>query len=127
MNKHTIFFSLIFISIFAIPLIAEEENTDKIILVAKKISIKIGTTYGGFVMGLVAGCFVGNTITQEEDSMSAWAAKVGTLTIAGAICGTIVGKNIGHKYIEYYYPEKPEPTSIKNPQQTTFDIRGCYR
>jgi hypothetical protein len=126
MNKHTIFFSLIFISIFAIPLIAEEENADKIIFIAKKISIKTGTTYGGFVMGLVAGCFVGNTITQEEDT-SAWVAKVGTLTIAGAICGTIVGKNIGRKYIEYYYPKKPEPTSIKNPHQTPFDIRECYR
>jgi uncharacterized protein YcfJ len=126
MTKQKIFFSLIIISSLVAPLIAEEENADKIILVAKKISIKTGTTYGGFVMGLVAGCFVGNTITQEEDT-SAWAAKVGTLTIAGAICGTIVGKNIGRKYIEYYYPEKPEPASIKNPHQTTFDIRECYR
>lgn len=98
--------SLILISGFATTILAEEENKEKIILTAKKISVKSVGTYGGFVTGIMSGVILGSSIIQDNEAVKISGAKIVTCALIGATCGTIAGKNIGHKYIEYYYPDK---------------------
>jgi hypothetical protein len=113
MNKRKTVLLLIVFTIFSLDLVAEEEGHR-----IRNMGIKTAGTYSGFVLGMIGGAFAGNTISQDNDSMAMWGAKTGTLTIIGAICGTIAGKQVAHKYIEHYYSEKPLPKVNEKPPLT---------
>jgi uncharacterized membrane protein len=113
MRKQKTVLLLIVLNIFSLCLIAEEEGHR-----IRNMGIKTVGTYTGFVLGMIGGAFTGNTISQDNDSIAMWGAKTATLTVIGAICGTIAGKQVANKYIEHYYPEKSLPKVNEKPPLT---------
>ena len=107
MNKHSLLYIIIICACMTIPLVAqEEEGGDKAPFFKRKIIIKSLSTYGGLATGLMGGAVVGNCLTQDQESMGISLAKVGVGALVGGIAGTIAGRNIGHKFIKYYYPKE---------------------
>lgn len=108
MRKQKTVLLLIILNIFSLCLVAEEEGHR-----IRNMGIKTVGTYTGFVLGTMGGLFAGNTISQENDTGTIFGAKMVVMTVIGATCGTIAGKNVANKYIEYYYPKNPEEKADK--------------